>query len=372
MTIEIDIAHRAGDFTLDVSFRSAGRLTALFGRSGSGKTTVVNAIAGLIRPERGRIVVDGRILADTGSGVFVPKHRRRIGYVFQEARLFPHLTVRQNLVFGRWFNGRPEASSPSLETVAELLDIGTLLARRPDGLSGGEKQRVAVGRALLSRPRLLLMDEPLASLDDARKAEILPYIERMRDEAGVPIVYVSHSVGEVARLATTIVVMERGRVVTVGPVAETFGGRLGSGPLARDRETGALIEGIVSSHDEPNHLTSLETPAGIILVPRLDAPAGRRVRILVAARDVMLSTIRPERISALNVLEGEVAEVGEPDGAWLEVRLRCGGAHLLSRVTRKSAKDLAVAPGRRIYAMVKSVTFEADRVGTLVTAAAAD
>ena len=198
MSLEVEIDHRQGAFRLRGSFRSDGRLTALFGRSGSGKTTLVNVIAGLIRPERGRIAVDGATLLDTQAGVFVPKHRRRIGYVFQEGRLFPHLSVRQNLLFGRWFAGREGGArtrASDLDAVVALLGIGHLLRRRPAGLSGGEKQRVAIGRALLARPRLLLMDEPLASLDEARKAEILPFIERLRDEAGVPIVYVSHAVG---------------------------------------------------------------------------------------------------------------------------------------------------------------------------------
>ena len=197
-------------------------LTALFGRSGSGKTSVVNAIAGLYRPARGRILVDGRTLTDTERGIAIRPHRRRIGYVFQEGRLFPHLTVRQNLMFGRWF-ARPARDAVRLDEVVALLALDGLLDRRPGRLSGGEKQRVALGRALLADPRLLLMDEPLAALDAERKDEILPYIERLRDEAGVPIVYVSHSVAEVVRLANTIVLIADGRVRTLGP------GRRGAG-----------------------------------------------------------------------------------------------------------------------------------------------
>jgi ABC-type nitrate/sulfonate/bicarbonate transport system ATPase subunit len=208
--IEVAVAHRLGAFQLDANFTSNGRLTALFGRSGSGKTSLVNIIAGLIRPAAGASLVDGQVLVDTKAGIFMPKHRRRIGYVFQEARLFPHLTVRQNLLFGRWFAPRDAVAGSDLAGVLDLLGIGHLLERRPGALSGGEKQRVAIGRALLSKPRLLLMDEPLASLDEARKAEILPYIERLRDEIGIPIVYVSHSVAEVARLATTLVTVDQG------------------------------------------------------------------------------------------------------------------------------------------------------------------
>ena len=198
MTLSVAVRHRLGAFELDAAFESGGRLTALFGASGSGKTSLVNIIAGLIRPDKGRIAVDGRVLVDTATRSFVPKHKRRIGYVFQDARLFPHMTVGQNLAYGSWFAPRGERSADR-EKVVELLGIGHLLQRKPDLLSGGEKQRVAIGRALLASPLLILMDEPLASLDEARKAEILPYIERLRDETRVPIVYVSHSVAEVAQ-----------------------------------------------------------------------------------------------------------------------------------------------------------------------------
>src|SRR5260221_10036860 len=231
MTIEVDVAHRLGVFALEVRFTSEGRLTAFFGQSGAGKASLVNVIGGLIRPDRGRIAVDGTTLVDTASGIFVPAHRRRIGYVFQEGRLFPHLTVRQNLMFGRWFRP-PQERKVQLETVLDLLGIGHLLQRRPGALSGGEKQRVAIGRALLASPRLLLMDEPLAALDDERKAEILPFIERLRDESRIPIVYVSHSLAEVARLATTLVLVADGRVAAAGPVAG-FMSRVDLQPLAR-------------------------------------------------------------------------------------------------------------------------------------------
>jgi molybdate transport system ATP-binding protein len=205
MSLAIDICHRLGSFVLDARFEASGGLVALFGRSGSGKTSIINIVAGLIRPDRARVAIDGTVLVDTERGMFVPRHRRRIGYVFQEGRLFPHLTVRQNLLYGRWFAPQAAGRGDHLEGVVDLLGIGSLLERRPGRLSGGEKQRVAIGRALLANPRLLLMDEPLASLDEARKAEILHYIERVRDESKVPIVYVSHSIAEVARLAMTVV-----------------------------------------------------------------------------------------------------------------------------------------------------------------------
>ncbi len=227
-TLEIALGHTLGAFALDVAFASDAGVTALFGPSGSGKTTVVNAIAGLVRPQAGLVRIGGETLTDTKAGVVVPPHRRRIGVVFQDARLFPHLSVRANLLFGRWFAPR-SAPRPALEPVVELLGIGHLLRRRPGGLSGGERQRVAIGRALLSSPRLLVMDEPLASLDDARKQEILPYLERLRDEARVPIVYVSHSRAEVTRLAGTVVLMREGRIVGRGTPGEM---------LARDATRG--------------------------------------------------------------------------------------------------------------------------------------
>jgi molybdate transport system ATP-binding protein len=218
MTLTVDIRHRLGEFRLDIRFETAGGLVALLGRSGSGKTSIINTIAGLIKPDAGFVSVDDMVLVDTERQFFVSPHLRRIGYVFQEGRLFPHLTVRQNLLYGRWF--APRGAGTDFDGVVDLLGIGALLERRPARLSGGEKQRVAIGRALLAKPRLLLMDEPLASLDEARKAEILPYIEKLRDQASVPIVYVSHSISEVARLASTIVLVSEGKLAAVGPTAQ--------------------------------------------------------------------------------------------------------------------------------------------------------
>jgi molybdate transport system ATP-binding protein len=363
MSLEVDIDHRQGAFRLEASFRSSGRLTALFGRSGSGKTTLVNAIAGLVRPARGRIAVDGAVLVDTAAGVAVPTHRRRIGYVFQEGRLFPHLTVRQNLLFGRWLaRGRQRGDrkgAADFDTVVALLGIGLLLARRPGALSGGEKQRVAIGRALLAHPRLLLMDEPLASLDEARKAEILPYLERLRDEAGVPIVYVSHALAEVARLATTVVVLDEGRVAAVGSTAEVLG-RLDLPAVDPEGAGGAVLEATVAAHDDAYGLTLLATPAGTLQVPRLDLPPGAATRAHVRARDVMLSLERPKGISALNVLAGRVVEVSQPDGAspTVAVRLDCGGATLTARITRRSLDRLGLVPGRAVHAVIKSVSLD--------------
>jgi molybdate transport system ATP-binding protein len=352
MSLEIDVDHRRGSFRLSARFSAAPGLTALFGRSGSGKSTLVDIVGGLVKPDRGRVAVDGQVLVDTGRGIFVPRHHRRVGYVFQDSRLFPHLSVRRNLLYGRWFNRRAGGADADLGSVVDLLGIAPLLERRPASLSGGEKQRVAIGRALLSRPQVLLMDEPLASLDEARRAEILPHIERLRDEAGVPILYVSHSVAEVARLATTVVILSEGRVTAVGPVADIL-------PLADGGEGGSVLDAVVTRHDEAFQLTVLASRAGELQVPRLSAPVGAAVRAYIRGRDVMLSLRPPEEISALNVLAGRIAAVTPAgNGAQAEVRLDCNGAALTARLTAKSVQRLGLAPGLPVFAVIKSVSFE--------------
>ena len=356
MTIAVDVSLRREGFALEVAFTAGAGLTALFGRSGSGKTTVIDLIAGLSHPQRGRIVIDGMVLLDTERGIRLPVHRRRIGCVFQEARLMPHLSVRQNLRFGRFFSRGTDG--PSLDAVADLLGIRPLLERRPAGLSGGERQRVAIGRALLARPRLLLMDEPLSALDEARKREILPYIERLRDEAGLPIVYVSHSVAEVARLASTVVVLEGGRVAASGPVDAV----LRRPDLIPDRaEAGSVLALVVESHDPAAGLTRLAGPGGDgaprLDLPLLALPPGRRLNLRIPARDVLLATEPPRALSARNVLAGHVAALAEEGPACL-VEVTCGGSILVARLTRASARDLGLAVGRPVYAVVKSVALE--------------
>lgn len=357
--VEIAVRHLLGEFALEAAFASQGRLTALFGRSGSGKTSLVNIISGLIRPDSGRVVIDGQVLVDTQDDIFVPKHRRRIGYVFQEARLFPHLSVRQNLLFGRWFSPKSDKASSDLPAIVDLLGIGHLLERRPGALSGGEKQRVAIGRALLANPRLLLMDEPLASLDDARKAEILPYIERLRDEIGVPIIYVSHSVAEVARLATTLVTVDRGRVTACGPALEVMS-RLDVAGLSQGMETGALLEAEIVAHDHGYDLTTLATRAGRLQVARIALPPGTKVRVRILASDVLVSLPPPVGVSALNVLPGTIVEIGarHQSGA-VELRIACGGDTILARLTAKSVDTLGLRPGISVHAVIKSVSIDA-------------
>jgi molybdate transport system ATP-binding protein len=358
MTLSVDIRQRLGQFELDATLESSGRLTALFGPSGSGKTSIVNMIGGLLRPANGKIVVDGRVLVDTEKCLFVPRHRRRIGYVFQDARLFPHMTVAQNLRYGRFFTPAAERYA-DFDGVVALLGIGHLLDRKPNLLSGGEKQRVAIGRALIASPRLILMDEPLASLDDARKSEILPYIERLRDETKIPIVYVSHSIAEVARLATDVAVLSAGKVISSGPAAEILS-RFDLLPVEERNEIGTLLALELVGQDQGFGLTVLRSPGGEWRLPHIDLPIGTRVRARVRARDVMIATEQPNGISALNVLAGTVAEVSAGEGADALVTVDCGGDRIVARVTRRSVHSLGLTRDRKVFAVVKAVTFDRD------------
>jgi molybdate transport system ATP-binding protein len=360
MTLSVTLQHRLGDFRLDAAFEAPPGVTALFGQSGAGKSSVINAVAGLFRPDRGRIMLDGKILLDTDAGLMLPPHRRRMGYVFQDGRLFPHFTVRQNLLYGRWF--APRGKGADVQRIVDLLGIGPLLPRRPGALSGGEKQRVAIGRAILSNPRLLLMDEPLAALDEARKAEILPYLERLRDELHLPILYVSHSVAEVARLATTVVLLEAGRVMTSGPAADVLADPAMVSVIGL-REAGAMIEARVVAQEEDG-LTRLDSAGGPVFLPRVAAQAGARLRLRILAQDVMLATERPEGISALNILAATVEDIHHGDGPGAMVRLRIGDDLLLARVTRRSVKGLNLAPGRRVFAVLKAVSVARENVGS--------
>ncbi|MDT0683496.1 molybdenum ABC transporter ATP-binding protein [Roseicyclus sp. F158] len=360
MTLKVRIRHALGAFTLDAAFEAPGGVTALFGRSGAGKTTIAHAVAGLIRPEDARIEVAGRVLTDTSLRLHVPPHRRRIGYVFQDGRLFPHMSVAQNLGYAR--RARPAERA----RVVEMLGIGHLLPRRPGGLSGGEKQRVAIGRALLSRPDLLVMDEPLAALDEARKAEILPWLERLKGEGGVPILYVSHSVPEVARLATTVVALGGGRVIAAGP-AERILADPRLAPVLGLREAGAVLTGIIAAQAEDG-LTEIDVPGGRLVLPRIAGAIGMHVRIRIAASDVILSRARPEGLSALNILPARVSEIHMGDGPGVMVALETGGTPLLARITRRSANALNLAPGESCHAVVKSVSVAQGDVGTVPAA----
>lgn len=356
----VDIAHDFPGFALDVRFEAGPGITALFGRSGSGKTSVVNAMAGLMRPARGRIGIAGQLVQDSGAGLWLPAHRRRLGVVFQDARLFAHLTVGQNLDYGRWFFG---SSGPvSRPHIIDLLGIGHLLDRRPALLSGGERQRVALGRAILSNPRALLMDEPLAALDEARKAEILPYLERLRDELALPVLYISHSLSEVARLADTIVMIDGGKVTGSGPTQRVLSDPALAPGLGL-REAGAVLTLTVQGQDEDG-MTRLSHPAGPILLPRIEAPVGAALRVRILAQDVILSRTRPEDLSALNILPGQVMDLTMGNGPGVMVRLALtGGEVLLARITRRSVDRMGLVAGLPVFAVLKSLAVGRENIG---------
>lgn len=351
MTIEARFRIDRGEFTLDaeLSIPTQG-ITALFGPSGSGKTTLLRAIAGLEYHRNGFLKVGDTVWQEADR--FVPPHRRALGYVFQEASLFAHLNVQRNLEYGIKRVPKTEHTI-SLTQAIELLGIGHLLERKPDTLSGGERQRVAIARALAVSPRLLLLDEPLAALDMNRKQEIMPYIESLHSELGIPVIYVSHSADEISRLANYIVLLEAGRVVATGAIHEIFT-RIDL-PLAHDNDASAIIDAIVAGHDEHYDLTHLDFAAGQITVAHKAVRIGDRVRLRLAARDVSLTLEHQSSTSILNIFPVTVDEITDEGGAQVTVRLIAAGIPMLSRITRKSAVELDLKPGKLVYAQVKSV-----------------
>jgi molybdate transport system ATP-binding protein len=350
MSLSIDIRRSLGGFELNTTFEAPEGVTVLFGRSGSGKTSVVKSVAGLVTPEQGRITLNGRVLFDAATRTDVPVHKRRLGYVFQDSRLFPHLSVRDNLCYAARVSGRG-AKDP--KDVGALLGISHLLDRRTHSLSGGEAQRVAIGRALLSEPDMLLMDEPLASLDGPRKAEILPYLETLRRETGLSILYVTHNMAEVARLATHIVLIDDGRVVRSGAPEEV----LTDPDMVRMlgiRDAGAVLSAQVAAH-HPDGLSELAISAGTLLLPAVDARVGAKLRVRILAQDVILARARPEGLSALNILPVRVLAVRRGEGPGVIVQLKAGEDRLLARITRRSADALNIVEGAECYAVMKSV-----------------
>jgi len=363
--IRVSVRKQLGRFAVDATFESETRgVLALFGRSGAGKSSIVDMIAGLMRPDGGRIEVDGRVFFDSEMHIDTPPEKRRLGYVFQDSRLFPHYSVRGNLEYGRR-RASADDRRIALDDVVHVLGIETLLDRRPAALSGGERQRVALGRALLANPRLLLMDEPLASLDAARKFEILPFIERMRDAFEVPIVYVSHQMNEIVRLADTLALVDNGRIAALGPVDEITS-RLDLRPLTGRYEAGSTIRTTVIEHDDKYGLTHLAFPGGTLRVPRIDVAPGSEYRLRVRARDVSLSSVRPEGLSDLNILEGTVAETGATPGnggsAHIDLRLDIG-VPLWVRISRWSYDELGLQTGSRVYALIKSTSIDRQSMG---------
>jgi len=344
---------RFPEFSLNVDLTIPGcGVTALFGHSGSGKTTLLRCIAGLERAPGGQVSVAGQVWQE--GETFVPTHQRPLGYVFQEASLFPHLSVKSNLEYGRKRVDGSDGHKVSLDHAIELLGIGHLLGRKPDRLSGGERQRVAIARALALSPRLLLMDEPLAALDLARKQEILPYLERLHDELAIPILYVSHAPDEVARLADHIVVMEGGRAVATGPLTETLA-RLDL-PIRLGEDVGVVLDTVVAARDEKWHLAHMEFAGGRLWVRDHGLPVGHRARVRILARDISVVRTPVTGTSILNTLPAVVVDsVDDSHPALTLVKLHVGELPLLARLTRRSAHELVLTPGRLVYAQIKAV-----------------
>lgn len=353
--LELDLTAQVGGFSVRAAFQAESGVTALFGPSGAGKTSLINMLAGLLRPTKGRIVVQGDVLFDSEQDIDLPPEHRRLGYVFQESRLFPHFNVAGNLSYGLRLAPKGRALV-DFDAVVDLLALAPLLTRRPKTLSGGERQRVAIGRALLAAPRLLLMDEPLANLDAPRRLEILPFIEKLRRQFEISIVYVSHNMDEIVRLADQLIVMADGGIVAQGPVDEITA-RLDLRPLTGRWDAGAVLSTKVAEQDPVDRLTRLSFPGGDLWLPQLDLAIGTEMRIRVQARDVSLALTPPKGVSVLNVFAGKVIEVGEDDGPQVDVLVNIGSP-IWARITKRSQRELGIVPGRKIHAMIKAMAVE--------------
>jgi len=355
MSLRVRLRHRFPSVRMDVAFDTPiPGTTVLFGPSGAGKSTIISAAAGLFRPEECRVVIGDQILSDTAAGIWLPPERRRMGLVFQNARLFPHMSVVTNLRFGM----RRAAPGPvQFHEVVDLLGIAPLLDRKPHTLSGGERQRVAIGRALLAQPRMLLMDEPLASLDAGRKAEIMPYLTRLKTALRLPILYVTHALDEVSQLADSLVLIDSGHVVGAGPVSDIA--TRTDLPLAQRDDAGAVLICRIAEHDADRKLSRLEGGGATFWVPLLDVPTSAECRIRIPAREVILAGKPPDAISVHNIVPGEVRRIAGDAGrrsVLVEIALPSGA--LISRVTPDAIVRLALAPGRPVLALIKSTSIE--------------
>jgi molybdate transport system ATP-binding protein len=348
--LSLDIALKYPGFSLDIceSLPASG-VTALFGRSGSGKSTVLRVIAGLESRAKGRLAWGGEVWQDAQH--FTPPHKRGLGYVFQDTRLFPHLTVAQNLSYAD--KRAANYPGPGMADIIAALDLGPLLPRNPATLSGGEQSRCAIGRALLTRPRMLLMDEPLAALDALRKAEILPYLERLRDQIGTPVLYVTHQMAEVVRLANHLMLMEAGRITHAGPIDKLLADPA-TAPALGLREAGAILTATLTAQD-PDGLSRLTCAAGTLFLPQIDAPLGTKLRIRILAQDVILARTAPTGLSALNILPASITDIRWGEGPGALIQLRIGAELILARITARSVAALDLAPGQPCFAILKSV-----------------
>ena len=359
-SLHLDVRLAVGDLRLEVADQiPLHGITAIFGQSGSGKTTLLRIISGLERRAEGRVAFDGDVWQDGPGAASRPPHLRTVGTVFQDARLFHHLDVRGNLDFALR-RRRRQLPQLTLDSVVAALDLEDLLARQPSTLSGGERQRVALARALLTAPRLILMDEPLASIDGRRKREILPYIERLPRDFGLPVVYVTHAIDEVAAMADRIVLLSQGRRVASGPVVDILA-RLDLFPLTGRFEAGAVIAAVVVGHDRGDHLTEVTFDGGHLAIPLIDAAIGSSVRVRLRARDVILSTggdSAAGNLSANNALGGVISDMRADAGTFVDVQVTCGGTQIISRVTHRSIRRLGLAVGTPVQIIVKSITID--------------
>lgn len=359
MRFDLALQHSFGGFDIDVTLAGGPGVTALFGPSGSGKTTIVKALAGLLRPAQGHATLGNRTL--WGPGRFLPPHKRRIGAVFQDARLFPHLSVAQNVDYGSRFAPVPPNAATRADTLS-LLGLEPLLSRRPATLSGGEAQRVALARALLSAPEMLLMDEPLAALDGPRKDEILPYLERLKRAHEIPILYVTHAVDEIARLADRVVLLDQGRITAQGDVFDILSDPA-TLPRLGLRDAGAILQATVIAHASDG-LTRLDTAAGPLELPGVTAAPGDTIRLHIPASDIILATSRPEALSARNILPVTITEIIPGKGPGAALALQAGSARLIARITARSLQDMQLSAGQRCFAILKASAIARTAIGT--------
>jgi molybdate transport system ATP-binding protein len=355
MTVSLDIKLRQGQFLLDAKLNAPPGVTVIFGPSGSGKTTLLRVVAGLETASQGHISIDGVNLLG------IPAHRRAIGYVFQEPRLMPHLNVLGNLKFSQRMSG--EFGLQNLEEVIDLLELEALLKQYPKVLSGGEAQRVALGRALVSNPKCLCLDEPLSALDQGLKQRILPYLERLRDKTQIPILYVTHDVLEMARLADQIVLIRGGKTILSGQIDEILSNPIAT-PILGVRSAGTVISARVMPQDPVSGLAVVSFAGGELFLPELLQPEGRQIRIRIAAQDIILALKKPSEISALNILSGYISEIYKGEGLGAMVQFKVGETLFLARVTQHSADRMNLKNGKKIFAIVKASAFDPAAIGT--------
>lgn len=352
LSLTIDLERDAFNLALDTNIELAP-ITALFGPSGAGKTTLLRVIAGLERHARGKLILGESTWQDSASGTFVPPNERRIGYVFQDGRLFSHLSAAGNLLFAARL--APPSTRFSVDDVIAALDLGPLLARKPHALSGGEQQRVAMGRALLRDPEIMLMDEPLSAIDTQRKAEIVPYIEHIAHEFAIPILYVTHTIEEVSRLATKMILLTDGRVAAIGGVGEILE-RIDLWPHTGPTTVGALL--LARIEDSYHDMTTLSLAGQLLRIPAIDGAPGSVVRVRVAAKDVALATHKPSGLSIRNVLEAKILKIDLLEPVFAEILLDVGKQRLRAEITREAAEELGLTEGQTVYALVKSVAID--------------